>query len=168
MLAVSLLLETPIFESSFFLTYLTSGLLTYLISGDIIILHMCSKNHNHIMFSSWDTEWDKQNFLSLWAIFCSFTPLPWPIFCPFTLPPKYPEKQNFVKWKRTWRYHLSFYKCVPQMTVIWYMVPEIWSAKDRIFFHQKIKKTPGDIIILHKWQSWYMVPKIMECGQNFL
>ena len=29
----------------------------------------------------------------------------------------------------------SFYTCVPQMTVIWCMVPEIWSATDRIFSH---------------------------------
>ena len=35
-------------------------------AGDII-LHMCTKNHNHIIYSSWDTEWDRQNFLSFWA-----------------------------------------------------------------------------------------------------
>ena len=33
------------------------------------------------------------------------------------------------------------------------MVPEIWSVEKRILFHQKIKKTPGDIIILHKLWS---------------
>ena len=44
-------------------------------AGDIIILHMCTKNHNHMMYGSWDTEWDRQNFLSFWAIFCPFSPL---------------------------------------------------------------------------------------------
>ena len=34
------------------------------IAGDIIILHMCTKNHNHMRYSSWDTKWDR--------IFCHF------------------------------------------------------------------------------------------------
>ena len=38
-------------------------------AGDIIVLHMCSKDHNHMMYISWDTEWDRQNFLSFWVIF---------------------------------------------------------------------------------------------------
>ena len=42
---------------------------------DIIILYMCTKNDNHIMYDSWDTEWDRGNFLSFWTIFCPFTPL---------------------------------------------------------------------------------------------
>ena len=56
------------------------------------------------------------------------------------------------------------------MTTIQCMVPEIWSAIDRIFCHfgllffailpsmdsvnqnfEKMKKTPGDIIILHQY-----------------
>ena len=36
---------------------------------------MCTKNHNHMTYGSWDTEWDRQNFLSFWAIFCPFSPL---------------------------------------------------------------------------------------------
>ena len=53
----------------------------------------------------------------------------------------------------------SFYTCVPQMTITWCMVPEIWSMTDRIFSHfgpffalftplttQKIK-------ILEKWKK---------------
>ena len=47
-------------------------------SEDIIILHLCTKNRNHMMFSSWDMMWDRQDFLSLWVIFCPFTsPLKW-------------------------------------------------------------------------------------------
>ena len=42
--------------------------------GDIIILHMCTKNHNHMMYSSWDTEWDRQIFLAFCTIFCTFIP----------------------------------------------------------------------------------------------
>ena len=79
------------------------------------------------------------------------------------------------------------------MTIIWCMVPEIWSAKDRIshfgpFFtlftpppsnnpknqnFEKLKKLPGDIIILHTYtindnhmiySSWDMKHDV----QNFL
>ena len=44
-------------------------------SWDAIILHMCTKNHNHVMYASWDMEYDRHNFLSFCAIFCPFTPL---------------------------------------------------------------------------------------------
>ena len=44
---------------------------------DVIILHMCTKNHDHTMYASRDMECDRQkdNFLSFWAISCPFTPL---------------------------------------------------------------------------------------------
>ena len=32
-------------------------------SGDVIVLHMCSKNHDHMMYASWDMECDRHNFL---------------------------------------------------------------------------------------------------------
>ena len=35
-----------------------------------------------IMYDSWDTEWDRQNFLSFWVIFCPFNN---------TLPPPFPH-----------------------------------------------------------------------------
>ena len=42
---------------------------------DIIILHKCTINDNHMMYGSWDIKHDGQNFLSFWTIFCPFTPL---------------------------------------------------------------------------------------------
>ena len=88
------------------------------LTGDLIILHICTKNHNHMRYSSWDTEWDiflsfwiilqlhitnddhmmygswdikqhRHDFLSIWAIFCLFTPS------------NNPENQNFEKMKKT-------------------------------------------------------------------
>ena len=44
------------------------------LAGDIIILHMCTINNNHLMYGSWDIERVGQNFLSFWTIFCPFTP----------------------------------------------------------------------------------------------
>ena len=45
-------------------------------TGDIIILYMGTKNHSHVMYGSWGTEWDRQNCLSFWGIFCPFTTTP--------------------------------------------------------------------------------------------
>ena len=63
------------------------------------------------------TDWI---FLSFWAIFCSFTPLTtWKI-------------KILKKWK-TFLERSSFYACVPEMTMIWCMVPGIWITTG-IFF----------------------------------
>ena len=45
------------------------------IPGDIIILHICTVNDNHMMYGSWDKEHDGHNFLLFWTVFCSFTHL---------------------------------------------------------------------------------------------
>ena len=44
-------------------------------SLDIIILHMCTINENHMMYGSLDMDRDRQNSFSFWTIFCLFTPL---------------------------------------------------------------------------------------------
>ena len=45
-----------------------------------------------------------------------------------------PEKLKF--WKNEKKcLEISFYTHVQQMTIIWCMVPELWSTKDRIFCH---------------------------------
>ena len=51
--------------------------------------------------------------------------------------PNNPKNQNLKKWRKKKKMHeiLSFYTCIPQMTIIWYIVPEIWSATDRILSH---------------------------------
>ena len=38
----------------------------------IIILHMCTKNHNHMMYGSWDTEWERQIFFVILGHFLPF------------------------------------------------------------------------------------------------
>ena len=43
--------------------------------GDIIILHLCSLNDNHMIYGSWDMKHNRLNFLSFWTIFCPFTSL---------------------------------------------------------------------------------------------
>ena len=41
--------------------------------GDIIILHLSTTNDNHIMYGSWDMEFNRQNLFSYWTTFCPFT-----------------------------------------------------------------------------------------------
>ena len=45
--------------------------------GDIIILHKCTKTHDHMLYCSWDMTCDGCNsYFSFWAFFfCSFTPI---------------------------------------------------------------------------------------------
>ena len=111
------------------------------IAGDIIILHICTKNTiiwgtvpeicsateffvilGHFLPCYQDMECDRQN--------CHFRPF-------FALLTHYwPRKLKFgKKVKNPWIYVLSFYTCVPKIKTIWCMVPEIWSAPDRIFCH---------------------------------
>ena len=102
--------------------------------------------------------------LSFWAIFCPFTSL------------MTPKIKNWKKYKKLLEI-LSFYTCVPQMKIVWCMVPEqkteiflpFWdifcpltlltTRKNQTF--GKLKKTPGDIILHlcatnddHMYGSW--------------
>ena len=43
--------------------------------GNIIILHKCTKNHDHRLYCSWDMACDGFNYFSFWAILFPFTPL---------------------------------------------------------------------------------------------
>ena len=91
-----------------------------------------------MIYSSWDIE---KNILKL-VILGHFLPF---------YSPKNPKNQNFEKWKKLLEV-LSFYTYVPKITIIWCMVPEIWSETDRTFcyFGPFLFWTIGDIIILHK------------------
>ena len=76
-----------------------------------------------MIYISWDIE---QNILKL-VILGQFLPF---------YSPKNPKNQNFEKWKNLLEIS-SFYKCVPKITIIWCMVPEIWSVVDKSFCHYR-------------------------------
>ena len=61
-----------------------------------IILHMCTKTHNHIRYSSWDTKW-VNFFCHVWAIF-AFFPRPPP-------PPLTTQLSSNDDKKSIWRCH---------------------------------------------------------------
>ena len=86
--------------------------------GDIIILHKCTKNHDHMLYCSWDMVHDKSNcYFSFWAIFCPFTPL---------TAQKIKILKKWNKKMKVW----SFYTCVQKIMIRWCMVPEIWCTTD--------------------------------------
>ena len=45
--------------------------------GDIIILHMCTINDNHMIYDFWDMKCDRHNFLSFWNVFSPYSPKKW-------------------------------------------------------------------------------------------
>ena len=54
--------------------------------GDIINLQTCTKNGHHMMHGSWDMEDDRENFLSVWAIFYAILQQPsWISRCIFNV-----------------------------------------------------------------------------------
>ena len=91
--------------------------------GAIIISYKGTINDNNMMYDSWDMKCDRQNFVSLCAIFCHFTSL----------------TMQTIKILKEWKKYLeisSFYTSVPKIMIICYNVPEIWSATDVIvIFH---------------------------------
>ena len=128
--------------------------------GDIIILHMCTINDNHMMFGSLYLDVrDGQKFLSFWTIFCPFTPVKtWKI-------------KIFEKWKNRLEIS-SFYTNVTKMIIICYIVPKIrckMGCKVILIFHfglfygllpalmtQKIK-------ILQKWKTQLQISSFYTC-----
>ena len=67
---------------------------------DIIILHKCTKNHDHMLYCSWHMTCDRCNcYFLFWAIFCPFNPLT-------------AQKIKILKnWKKRLEI-LPFYRCV--------------------------------------------------------
>ena len=102
------------------------------------------------MYGSWHTECDRQNFLSFWTIFCSFTTL------------------KTQKIKDAWRYY-HFTKVNYKWQSLWCMVPEIWNVTDRIFFHFGLffALTTRKIKILKNWKknSWNIII-LYKCTKN--
>ena len=92
-------------------------------SGDIIILHKYTKNHD-MLYCSWDMVCDGCNcYFSFWAIFCPFTPLT-------------AQKLKISKKSEKLQEISSFYTSVPKIRIIYYTVPDIWLVTDVILtFH---------------------------------
>ena len=86
--------------------------------GDIILLHMCTINQDHMMYGSYDMKFNRQNFFVFLGNFLSFYSLTsW--------------KMKIPKRKKTLGIS-SFYTSVQKIMIIHYTVPEIWRMTDVI------------------------------------
>ena len=89
---------------------------------DIIILHLCKANVNHMLYGSWNVKHNRNNFFVNLGHF-------------FTL---YTNNQK-IKILKNWKKCLeisSFYTSVPKIIIIFYTVPEKWHVMGVIFiFH---------------------------------
>ena len=88
--------------------------------ADIILLHTCTIDQDHMMYGSWDMKCNRQEFLSSWAIFCHFTS---------PLHSLIAWKKKISKTKKPLEIS-SFYTSVAKITIICYTVPEIWCMTD--------------------------------------
>ena len=80
--------------------------------GDIIILHKCTINDNHMIYGSCDMKCNRWNFLSSWAIFFALLS-----------PPNSPKKIKNKKKKHL--EILSFNTSGPKIMIICFTDPEI-------------------------------------------
>ena len=127
------------------------------LAGDTIILHLCTKNHNHIMHSSWDTEWDR--LIVILGLFCPFIPsLTVPKIKILKKNEKMPRViiylyiQVYHKWRSynhtiygSWNIRCDRRKFLSFWAIFCPFSPlTTWKIKIII-----LKKTLGDIIILH-------------------
>ena len=78
------------------------------LTGDINILHQCTKNHNHMIFNSQNMMW-----IALQVILGHLC----------LLPNFWPKKSKFLKKRKKHLDISSFYTCIPKITIIWCIVP---------------------------------------------
>ena len=85
--------------------------------GDIIILHQCTKNHNHMLYYPWDMACDRL-ILFILGYFLPFYPKE-------SRNQNSPRNQNLKKKEKTLEVS-SFETSVPKIMIICYTFPEIW------------------------------------------
>ena len=145
--------------------------------GDITILHTCTKNHNHMRYSSWDTNWDR--------IFCHFGPF----FAFLTLCPPTTHKTKLKKImkktsrdviilnlrnKKTRSYDVCLfsYRVFAQTIFchfrpVFAFLPHYWLQK--LKFGKNIKKTLDILLQIcainqdHMFRSWDMKFNLCFC-----
>ena len=80
--------------------------------GDIIILHKCTKNHDHMLYCSWDMAHDRCN-------------------CYFSFSTKIKISKKLTKTPGD---IIILYNC-SKIMIICYTFPEIWHVTDLFIFH---------------------------------
>ena len=113
---------------------------------EILSFYKYTINENHIMHGSWDMEHNRQNFLSFWTVFCSFTSL-------------WIHKIKILKKIKKMPGDIITLDMCTILESLLYMVSEIWSVMDRIFCHFRLffcpftPLTTWKIKLLKKWKN---------------
>ena len=97
--------------------------------GYIIILHMCTKNHDHMLYCSWDMVHDWCNcYFSFWAFFALLPPPPLPLTAPkmkISLKIKKNPRDIIILHKCT-RNHDHMLYCFWDLECDWYKATLSW------------------------------------------
>ena len=104
--------------------------------GDVIILHKCTKSHDHPLYCSGDVAWDGCNcYFSFWAIFCPFNHLTnWKKKLSKKKQKK-PEQQQQQQWQQQKQPgDIILNKCTKNQDHMLYWSWDIWSMTDVIIF----------------------------------
>ena len=120
-------------------------------AGDIISLHKCTINDNHIMHGFSDMEHDRHNFFTFSTIFYPFSPL---------TTPKIKTFKELKKWPGDIILHICTINDNHMMYSSWDMEHDRGNFLSLFFAvlppknlknqnFENMKDTPGDIIILH-------------------
>ena len=82
----------------------------------IIILHLCTKNLDNMIYSSWDIECDRLKLLIMGHSLLFYTTH---THTHTHTSLENPEKSEFWKNKNKFLEILSFYSCIPKIIIIW-------------------------------------------------
>ena len=121
------------------------------IAGDIIILHRCTKKHNHMRHSSWDTEWDNFFFFVILGHFLPFKNLKniWRYY-PFTHVHHKSKSYDvwFLRYKVQRTKFLSFQAIFCSLTLLRTQKIKILKNKKNIqrYYHFRV--------VYHKWRPY--------------
>ena len=110
---------------------------------DIIILHVCTVNDNHMMYGSWDMERNWQNFFTFWTF---FTLLP---------PYAFRKSQFWNNEKNTWRYyHFTHVYHKWQSYHVLFLRYEVWWTEFFVILHCFCPSTPLTIWKIKILKNW--------------
>ena len=138
---------------------------------------MCTKNHNDMIYSSWEMVWGRHNSFVILGHFLPFTPSP----------PNDPEKENFQKLKKIPGDIILLHMCtinedhIKYIHVSWnfsacqtdffvilghflsFHPPENWENQT----FEKMKKRPGNNIIFQMCTFFKCIPWITHGWQSY-
>ena len=116
------------------------------VSGEVIILNLCNKKHNQIMYAYSDMDCNRHFFVILGFFFCSFTLL------------LTPEIKWKINWKKKWK--------TPGDISLWHMCTinqnhMMHGSKDKVFCYFAIF-WPLTLLITQKNQNFEKIKKRLE------